>query len=884
MEHVKEHIYLGALLHDIGKFYQRADCRFSEKENDLSDYSKRIAEDICKLYPTGNFGYLHTVWTNEFLSKVKNILGRIPELKVNSYEDATAEDSFTNFACNHHRPKTVLQGIVTLADWWSAGVDRSKPETMEKETDNSAGIRWGSDRYRKVPLYSIFNEVNSGKGNVAFALHELSIDQNKIFPHPVTSEKEGNNKESYSALWAEFINEFQKLPTDSYKAFCETLLFLLKKYTWCIPSNTNDMADVSLFEHLKTTAALAHCLYCSYEEEPDSFVWDGATGKLYVKPDKYPVLMLGGDVSGIQKFIYNITSSKAAVSLKGRSFYIQLLIDSAIQRILSDSSIDATIGQVVYASGGKFYMLLPNTRKVRMAISDLRKDFEKNLWQKLYGQLALSLETVAFNYDTSSYVNTNEKVCIEGCSPGTVGDLWKKLADKLTAAKSRKFSSILKDEYDSIFKPQAVYVDFAKGSGVCAVSGIEETAGNKLVTLPGAGDKGIVVTEYVKQQVLLGTTLKDADYIIVHTGTGKNNFISPKATCEIDILGVHNYLFDKNELTCDNAEFRGISSADTCMVKTINNPNGQYGVDFLKATVKGNGTSYGFQFYGGNTQALSRKHDSQNNGIYLSKTFEELADESYLGVLRMDVDNLGSIFIQGLRPERRSFSAYSTMSFLLDTFFSGYINTLRAEDEFVDYVNVLYSGGDDIFAIGKWDRIISFAERIRKDFSAFIGRDDISISGGITIIKPKFPIAKAAQMAGDAENAAKRYRRGADGVAGKNSINIFNESLSWKDEFTKVREWRDRFMTVFQSENSENVPKSILHKIMNFYTLSKESDKSYIWQGVYSLTRTKQRTNLKMTQDLCDDIINRCLCNNSNELKYVAVAARWAELELKSNN
>ena len=34
-------------------------------------------------------------------------------------------------------------------------------------------------------------------------------------------------------------------------------------------------------------------------------------------------LFVGGDLSGIQKFLYNISSKKAAVSLKGRSDYLR---------------------------------------------------------------------------------------------------------------------------------------------------------------------------------------------------------------------------------------------------------------------------------------------------------------------------------------------------------------------------------------------------------------------------------------------------------------------------------------------------------------------------------------------------------------------------------
>ena len=35
--------------------------------------------------------------------------------------------------------------------------------------------------------------------------------------------------------------------------------------------------------------------------------------------EEYDKLFVGGDLSGIQKYLYNISSHKAAVSLKGRS-------------------------------------------------------------------------------------------------------------------------------------------------------------------------------------------------------------------------------------------------------------------------------------------------------------------------------------------------------------------------------------------------------------------------------------------------------------------------------------------------------------------------------------------------------------------------------------
>ena len=90
--------------------------------------------------------------------------------------------------------------------------------------------------------------------------------------------------------------------------------------------------------------------------------------------------------------------------------------------------------------------------------------------------------------------------------------------------------------------------------------------------------------------------------------------------------------------------------------------------------------------------------------------------------------------------EAKSFAAYSTLSFLLDYFFSGYLNTIRNSADFKNDVNIIYSGGDDVFAVGRWDKLISFAHKIRLEFERFVGRPDISISGGIAIVGEKFPI------------------------------------------------------------------------------------------------------------------------------------------------
>lgn len=604
------------------------------------------------------------------------------------------------------------------------------------------------------------------------------------------------------------------------------------------------MADVSLYEHLKITAAFAECFALYREENPPAFKWDGS--QISLTQDTKPVILLGGDISGIQNFIYNISSKKAAVSLKGRSFYLQLLVDSVIQRIISHPDIDTTIAQVIYSSGGKFYMLLPNTKKVLAAIKELQLEFERRLWEEHKGALLMNIDYIPFAYDAKSrtfYLDeTNTNV--------EIGELWKSLADKLTSCKNTRFLSVIKN--CTLFSPEQV----SSNEKVCAVTGVE----GQCVNMGDSHEDALWVLPGVKKQCELGTVLKDADYIITYSKEASTKFLGNRAKFDIEIMGVHNYLFDKKELTINNSEFRDISSANVYRVKSINN--------LITPQIKCQTCSYGFQFYGGNRQALDSNGDN--------KTFEKLAGGEYLGILRMDVDSLGAIFIKGLPETSRNFASYSTLSFMLDWFFSGYLNTIREQEVFRNNVNILYSGGDDVFAVGKWDKIILFAAEVRRAFEKFVGRADISISAGIVIIDSKYPISKAALLSGDAESAAKSFAR--DGLPKKNAINLFGVNLSWKGEFEVVLARKSEFVGLVVNEK---MPRSILHRLMVLYQNKYEGDMSYMWHTAYFLKRFSSDKS-DAVRSFCSKLKTELCDGRRYELN--AVAARWAELELRFNN
>ncbi len=838
---MRKKIYLAALLHDIGKFWQRASGGFEADDSNLSVYTKELCEYICPKNQQGRFGYYHVLWTAEFFDKF-NI--KIPEplrAKVSHERDL---DTTANLAAYHHNPSTELQALVSLADEWSSGSDRLREPDFEAEEGD----------FRSVALRNIFDVIDTKSFYNGKTIEEpkasyydlrfLKMSEEDLFP----KENLRLDKEKYQSLWNAFIKDFEQIPNDTAGKFIETLYFVLLKHLHGIPSDTRERPVItSLFEHSKSTAAFASVLYDYWLENNETLLFSNINGKkkAKVKEGHYPALLLGGDVSGIQNFIYNIHNNKAAKSLKGRSFYIQLLTDAIIRRIIFDPEIDLNWANVIYAAGGKFYLLLPNTERVKKRLSEITWEVEKDLFEKHGMSLAFLWDTQAFRIE-SKQVDGNWKTrgfIPESVEAFEVGVLWKLVAEKLQNKKERKFSLYLfsKEEngrvINTLFNPLGTGGDVK----VDAVTGEELEEGN-YESLEG----DIFVSKKVYEQIELGRVLSDVDYILVYRNNEDNQYVSTRAKHLTEVAGIHYYLFDQEELTENEADFRFITSIDYGHLIRINN------TDFL-VTLKGKNASYGFQFYGGNKQAKKDRQQVKTFSelTYLEDQFyddnQQLGDvkHTYLGVLRMDVDNLGKIFQKGLSKTTGTFAVYSTLSGALDMFFSGYLNLLR--EKYKDYVNILYSGGDDLFIVGRWDKVLEMAFDIREKFRNYTHREDLSISGGMVLIRPKFPIRKAAEQSGAMEEAAKTKFE----TKGKNALGFLGKTFQW-DQWRSIKERAEYWKELVTDEKWSS---GILHRIMEFYEfknfndeeendVTKEKNSSsmaYIWNSLYYLTRQMER-------------------------------------------
>ena len=281
-------------------------------------------------------------------------------------------------------------------------------------------------------------------------------------------------------------------------------------------------------------------------------------------------------------------------------------------------------------------------------------------------------------------------------------------------------------------------------------------------------------------------------------------------------------------------------------------------------------------------------------------SFERLANFSKiengtnkLGILKMDVDNLGKIFSKGLSENMQAISRISNISRNLKFFFEGYVNKIISEDEFRNYIYVIFSGGDDFFVVGSWHKVFVFAERVYKDFRKFTCENkDITLSGALIVQDSKYPVYRFAQMAESRLHKAKSNKT-------KDSISVFDIVLRWED-FFKSRELKDKIVRVIKlTEGNRAIISKINKSVKGFDKIQESAEKgtlemSKVWRLSYYLrdilhskNKSESYTEAKRIIDneiikLYEKLIFESLTGKTTNINIFPVAARWAEFESKN--
>ncbi len=822
-------IILAGLLHDIGKFYQRTGAKFDlNYQSDQYDY-----ENFTKKYGEGaslRYSYLHGAFTAKFFRE-----------NLSQYDEAGV------IAALHHVPEQgnnerqkFLARLIALADRMSSGARQEREEEEE------------SGRPKEEPLTSIFSQLELDESDSEKGKKDLSAYYIPLSPlnesladlFPVKDKKDAFHglrvEQVYKKRWEEFIGDLKKLNSNDYDLFLAQIYHLLLKYTLSIPSAVyRDRPDISLFHHLKTTAALAACLYKLSEEEGNGFrekvnrilagiknigqeVKIEASGIKDDKEDKdldrQDFLLVGGDISGIQDFIYQVTSEKALKGLRARSFYLQLLSEIVARKVLSE--FDMKEVNLLYCGGGNFYLLLPNLKVAESKLKSIQRELDEVLIRAHKGKIATILSWVPVSY-RDFFQN--------------FAALWEKLGKELSISKRRKFSALIASGSGEQFQ-KFVLGPFDQGGEAkgCKICGEEIEQSRELCSLCESFisfSEDLVRARAISIQKLTKKELPEKDI------RWPDVFQAVGFKCEF-LTSVEGRNC-RGIIVINSADFAGKFEGFTFIAKKVPATNGQ------------------------------------------TLTLEEIADRASgikkWGVLRADVDNLGKLFQQAL-GKNKTISRISMLSSMLSLYFSARISQLQkwtidssGNEGLADFVYVAYSGGDDLFLIGPWSVLPDLAKAIYDDFRKFTC-ERLTLSAGIFFAPgKKFPIYQAARMAGEAEHKAKDD--------GRNRLNLFGESMTW-DCFPEVNKIIELVTSLVDERNGRGVPRSLLGILYNIYQEKEKKKKQEIsmervWRLHYSLKKLMRTFDDNTKSDI--EKLFKLIITNYEVYPYLNIATRVAD-------
>lgn len=716
-----EKVAFAGLLHDVGKLLNRSD-----------EYRKN-----CTL------GTQHphlSSWFIDYLFE-NNILEKDNELKelVQKHHEGPYYDKSINFnSIEETREKNGLKKlglIVARSDNYSSA------ERIEEESN------FGKNNFKTRPLDSIFSRINLRKENEKDKISRYKISmlsEDNIFPDT----RDENPQTALNFVIAEFLKEVKSIKVQDAKSLFINLFDLLKKYTWSIPSDTQrKVCDISLFDHLKTTSAIALASYNYHIEEGNLEKIDE---KNIIKDKKENhFLLIGGDVSGIQKYIYGLENTKnTAKRLRARSFFIKLLSDVGAYKIID--SLDLTIANIIISSGGKFYILAQNTENTREELLKIKKEINDTLYKEYQADLFLNLEWLEV-----SGRDLGEKF----------SERYDELNDKLDVGKGKKFIDNI------LHEPILENKGYGNGKKVklCPIC-------NKF--LVGENEESC---SHCLKDLEFGSLLPKMKKLAFYT---KNIDDIKQKEGSINLFGILCKIIKDEEIEGEPYLVNYYSDEIQRNMGYVRDVYGGY------VPLNDNGTIKEFEEIAKESSSKNLgiiKGDVDNLGLIFSVGMSGLEEE-------IEDEETGK---KETRKGVISISRIATLSRMLDNFFSYWLpKTLEKNKKELGSNYVVYSGGDDFMIVSSWDKAVEVSKYINKEFNKYVANnDDITITIGVSITKPSDPIYFSSKWATEAEEKGKS--------SGRNGFVLFDTYIPW-EHLEKVFGLIDFFDKNYKKEKTKD--------------------------------------------------------------------------------
>lgn len=781
-------VALAAYLHDLGKFAERSgfEALRSDLDAHINQYCPFRTTD-----PGGKNGFhthKHAAYTGLAFDVVEKAAPDLIRGDMTPFASRSAgkeiTDSLINAAAAHHRPDTFLQWIIATADRVASGFEREEFEAYNKAEDKNKET--GRNHYQARQL-TLFEQIgHAGKESAALYRYRYplkALSPTSIFPvkrDGYEPKEDAPARAEYAALWQEFLNALEAIPAShrtNWSLWLDHFDTAWQTFTHAIPSATacGIKPDVSLYDHSKSAAALATALWRWHQSQgqTESAAATALRERSDWGADKF--LLIQGDFFGIQDFIFadgSQTNKAAAKLLRGRSFQVSLFTELAALRVLGALALPPT-SQITNAAG-KFLIVAPNTEDARRELARVKSEINQWFLQHSFGLAGLGL--VGKPASCNDFLKGNFRALMEG------------LFADLEKAKLQRFDL-------TAAQPVAFAADYS--GGICQYNG--------RLPADGAQVQGKASAALSRDQIALGASLTKEDRILVTRDAGLLGTHQVRKL-EVPIFGFGIAFTQSEEVSGKFGRLAQEGNLLRCwdfsLPESLSIPlwNG-YARRYINAYVP-RFTQADLQT-SGKYKGVETEIDADDVRFGAGKTLNHIACENRscpkdpdqwqgqiaLMTLKGDVDNLGTIFQQGLQEP--TFARMAALSRQMNAFFALWLPAL-CKTEFPNTYTV-FAGGDDFFLIGPWRSTQKLAARMADAFKIYVAENPrITFSAGMVMTKPGLPMHTLATQAEEALSAAK----GTD----KNAVLLFGERVRWP-EWGKVSNAQEQLERVRDAYN-----------------------------------------------------------------------------------
>lgn len=449
-----ELVTVAGLLHDIGKLRQR--CKDS---NSIDKYNLGFTREHNR--------YAHAAHTAQAIDEMGF---------------AEFKDLLVTTASHHKDNLGGLEKIVQEADYLASSERKDDDESTDFKTSK---------------LLSIFSEIKIKKNTPKKVYFDVQpFSENISMPD---DSKEYKTKEiakkKYEKLYDSLIYDVKKANlsfTNTFQDFL-TLKTILEKYTTFVPSSSyKTYPDVSLYDHLHSTAAIATALYKT--ESRNKFV------------------LIQGDFTSIQNFIFSKlgeSNKYMGKILRAKSFFVTIATEMIALKICKEMGL--TPLSIIMNGGGKFTILAPKTESINEILDKIKLNVNKEFAKINYLQTKFALTYIEDDFENLAY--------------GKCSEVFKKLALKFENDKLRIDAGI--DVFDD-------YIGSLKNKNICESCGVvpQESHGKALC-------------EYCNKFKEIGEKLSKAKYVEIDIN--KSIFNGINLSDKVTNNGSIYYALDENE-------------------------------------------------------------------------------------------------------------------------------------------------------------------------------------------------------------------------------------------------------------------------------------------------------------------------------------------------